>query len=863
MTKSLSQSGTKVGRGRRTLGQLWQVPTFLLGLLAFIGAAASAPWRIAAHEREFDHLVRTLREGLERNESGDVLVAHAESARLLLAQHTGRSAELHFLIGSAYYRQAKQKPAAYGKQVWPIVIDHLSKAQRGIADDDKAALQFRLGFALFQQNTDVSHAIELMTVGVEKGTEHPLTGYRLLADAHLKRTPPDVDAALSALRRVLDLTPEREVETIAATRLQQSELLLRKGQRAEAIKELDRIGAKVSQPLRIRARLLQARACEEDEQWAKAIPIWKELLGASSQVEGGRARVLYALGRCHEHAGDHAAAAAVWAQALPLGGSHGQAAGLRLGQLRLDAGEAGQALADWKTALANVNDVKDYRNPHVEMKQLHEWFIQAIRRFDDMRDPEKSQATAELLRKIAPAGVAEGLVAEAAEALAVQLAEKLKLTIDNVRPADVQAQYRRAGQAYELAAKARAEAERPEALWRSAQCYMRAKETTLAQQVMLQFVKLEPKEERLAEGWQTLGDLYRLDGKKTEARQAYVKCIEYPNSPFAYRARYFLAVAEYDARNFEKARQIIDQNLAITIDIERTWQEKSQFLMASVVLDSAIKINQDAKDAEDRARKAQTGALLAEAQAFMKDSERKKGQAQSLFSEAQVHLKDCILQFPENPNVPKARLQLGECYRELAKGQRAKEIEIQRSIKPLMPEEQGRILDENMRRHRQARYDILREALKTYQQLADELGGRAGAKPLTADESMVLRRAVLGIGETHLDGDQYDEALLAFRSLQVKHRRTVEGLFACPLICHVLAEMQFQQLPKEKVEFVRETALASVRLLVEDLKALPADHEIFRMDGVPPRDGWLRWADDTQRKLTAPPRSDSGLPAIR
>ena len=193
MTTSTTNLGTKVGRSRRRSSQLWQVPTFLIGLLAFLGVAASTPWRLTPQEKEFDRLVNALRAGLDNNEPADVLVGHAEAIQLRMQVTNRRSSEAHFLVGSAYYREALQKPAV---EAWEIVAQHLEEAlAHGGASEDKAALQYRLGYSLYQLNRDVPRALELVTLGVEKGAEQPLQGYQLLVDAYLKRTPPNVDGA--------------------------------------------------------------------------------------------------------------------------------------------------------------------------------------------------------------------------------------------------------------------------------------------------------------------------------------------------------------------------------------------------------------------------------------------------------------------------------------------------------------------------------------------------------------------------------------------------------------------------------------------------------------------------------------------
>src|SRR5262249_36137274 len=238
MTTSTPTPGSKVGRARRSPGQLWQVPMFLLGLAAFVGAAVSAPWRLTPQERQFEQYVRSLRQGLDAGESGDVLVGHAENVKLRLPRFPARSAEANFLIGSAYYRQALQKPAAHAKAIWPRAAEHLENAfTLGVDRADRAALHYRLGYCLCQQNSDRKRALELMAQGIDRGAEQPVEGYKLLVKGYLLRKPPDVEAARSVARRVIDLTPESDIDAVSAARLQLGELLMTKETRADAIKE--------------------------------------------------------------------------------------------------------------------------------------------------------------------------------------------------------------------------------------------------------------------------------------------------------------------------------------------------------------------------------------------------------------------------------------------------------------------------------------------------------------------------------------------------------------------------------------------------------------------------------------------------
>ncbi len=144
---------------------------------------------------------------------------------------------------------------------------------------------------------------------------------------------------------------------------------------------------------------------------------------------------------------------------------------------------------------------------------------------------------------------------------------------------------------------------------------------------------------------------------------------------------------------------------------------------------------------------------------------------------------------------------------------------------------------------------MLREAVTAYERLRDDLRAKAKEAPLNKLEEVLLRRAWLGIGECHLDGEEFYEAKEAFRELQVSQRCTLESFVATWHICKMI-----ERIPNRQADAVRKDAKESVHLLIEDLKSMPAEHEVFRAPGVSSRAAWLQWAEDTQRKLQAPPK---------
>ncbi len=818
MTSSTTTTGTKTGRARRRFGQLWQVPTFLLGLLAFIGVAASAPWRQNPHALAFEEQLKVLRVGLEQDTDVDKLVTYAEAALLKLPTFRWRVAEVHFLAGSAYYRQAREKPPPLAKTIWPRAIEFLDKAlAHNPPEPDRPMLQYRLGYSLYQMNKDLPRAVDLMTQTVERGADDQLEGYRALADANLRLVKPNLEGALFASRRVIDLTPENSSEGLAEARVKYAELLIRAEQRTEAIKMLELISMRTPRPLRIKARLLQAEACKKEELWMSAASIWQELVADANHIKGDRAYINYELGWCFHQMKPHNYDASIshWSDALRAGGPAGQAAGLRLGELKLtmDPKRAESAIDDWKKALDQINRPEDFRNPYIEVAQVAELFVQAIEILEGRQDAEKTQAVAELLRRVTKGGGADERIGKASEARAKALEARRKIDKSSVSAEQVQEQYRRAGEAFENAAKVSTNSERADLQWRSIKCYLEAKDNTTALRLLLEYKDLETREAALAAGWFTLGDLYLIEGKKDDAHKSLVKCLQYPDTSFAYRARYLLAVMEIEKKNYPQAKEELKHILDGNPNIDPPAHEKALYRMGSLLM------------------------------------------TMEKFGEAHVYLKNSVHFYPENPNANLTRQQLGDCYRRLAAKELVKIAELNGLIKPDMPEERKQQLRESMTHHRGVRKKYLKDAALSYEQLRDLLETKFREQPLDKLNQMLLGRARFGIGDCHLDAEEFEAAFATYREVQVKHRKTLESFFACSRICYTVSLMR----PASASEGVKykEQAMESLRNLLEDLREMPDNHEIFRQAGVMTRPGWIRFAETKQQELLSPPKKQA------
>jgi tetratricopeptide (TPR) repeat protein len=789
----------RIGRGQRAWSRLWQVPTFFFGLMLFLAAAISSSFRDEMREGPFNVDVRRLRDGLRDGVDPQQLTALAERLLGDVRRHPRREGELNFLAGSAYYRLAM--PTAKHGAASQKAIEYLERALLiGVSDPDVPALHHRLGVMLYRRGDEPNRAAQLMAESIEQGADQPRPAYAMLVNAYLTAPVPDINAALAANQKLLELTVEPEAQGEA--RYLRAELLLKKEMRSAALKELDRIGGRISSGLRIKTKLLLAQTAEDEGLYHRAAATWKELLADAAHVPGGQARILLAHGHCLASADppDHAAAAAAWQQALEQGGPAGQAAGLRLGEFRWFAvpRQPAKALEAWTAALRDVRTPKDYHNAHFELARARDLLDRACRHALERRDFEHAQQAAELYKKFSAPGAADERWARAVEA---QAEEKLARAAgaDKVLLQQAHAQFHQAGVVYEQAALAGPEDKRLDACWRAAQCYLAARDHARAAAALERFVTDSKDEARLAQAWLLLAETQANLGKKEQARQAYYKCMEFPATPFAWRARYQLAVDEMERKNFAHAKEILKQNLTVTAPgMDRDAHEKSIYKMAGLL-------------------------LMTQA-----------------YDEAVWVLKEAARQYPNNPSALAARDRLADCYRKLAE-QTQQKIQQLGALKRegLSPERAAEL--EQLKAHQQnARRQWLEQAIGVYQTLADELLRKAAQKTLTNDEAITVREALFGLAELHFDRGDFAEALRRYQRLQRDYAKQVESLHACMGVWRCVAVMVESPAQARAARAAAQQAITTARA---ELDTIPADHPGFRGAGAWTKENWLTWLD--------------------
>jgi tetratricopeptide (TPR) repeat protein len=793
----------QAGRASRAPGQLWQVPTFFAGVAAFLAVFLTAPSRgdnaLPAFSAELSQLRRALESA---SESPAVLVARAEELLVRVGELPRKAGETHFLAGSAYLRKAELEASDNRAKSLKKAVDHLDEALHlNVATQDQAPLKYRLGLALYKENKDLKRAVDLMGQSAAKGADRPAQAYGTLVHAYLALPKQNLEGALAASQKQLELTDSRNHEEMGQARLLRAKVLLYKDQRPDALKELEGINPAVSKPLRVEARLLQARVCEEEQLWNKAIPVWTKLLDDADLVPGGKARVHYCLGLACRNAEPRQAEQALshWEQAFALGGDEGQAAGLRLAEMRLygsraDAVAGVEVLAQ---VLAGVHTANDYAIKTLDLQRAREIVGNTCQYFLDKEDYEQTNKVAELYKKIAPPGAAEEYVARAAEGQARELNKQLPTPADNAKLEEVKAQFYRAAVAYGKAAAARAEGQ-ADAYWKSAQCYLAAKDLTGASAALAQFVELEKNPGRLAEGYLIKAETLSALGEKDKARKDYHACIQFPNTPYAFRARYQLALDEIGKKNYKEAEAILVQNLELKGAVEdRSAHEKSLYKIADLYF-------------------------------LEKD-----------FDKAVIYYQKAIQTYPQSDPVLAARGQLGECYFELA-------TQTLETSKNAGKDKKG--FYDSTRKH------WLDQGAVVCETLADELEHKARQTPLVQEELNLLRKALFGAAQLHVEMNDFDEALRRYETLQTKYRKQGEGLIAGLKIWRLVEVMS--SLP-EKRQLVRKAAADALEKIKVDLESMSEESDAFKGAGVWTKRQWVEWAhwvDDRLKETASPPR---------
>ena len=773
-----------------TFGQLWQIPTFLIGLVILGGVWAARPlW----YDPEAIHFGRNLAQARRAVETGEAV---QEATHLLVDalahadRHPQHQGELQFLLGSAYVRLAEKANNDKSKDLWQQASRYLEQAQQsGVPDTDKGLLNFRSAQSRYytdQSPESLKKIIVEMNACVEKLPEQRWEALGILTQAYLKTSPPDVKAALLTNERQLQL-PQEDDRLLDPVRLLRGELQLRIGDREEARGTLARISKAAPAPLLQRARYLRAQSFQDEQIWSQAAEVWEQIVADTRSPAADTGHVLYCLGVCYQNLDKGSKAEIIWEKTATQGGDEALAANLYLAELRVKARRFDDALKIYEKTLADVERPEDYRGTLVPVARIAGTLEAGCQDAEKTGALELGCRLAKVYARVVRHEIGLLMVAHMAEARA-------KASND---PKD----FKEAGLAYEGAAAASgAGPQESRLLWSSAKNLLAAKDYSYAESVINRFIDLRPPADGLSEARYRLGEIAEAQqaqeeptkptqdpggpgqDKPSKAEENWRKCYD-QSGAFASRAGVKLAIALQHRHKLEEAEAILQKNLDST-----NAQEESMFVLANIMY------------------------------------------LQASYTRAKNTWERALVLYPTSRFAFAALYQLGDCYRRLA------DIDIN-----TIRGNRGAFIDHNLQESaiRKHRY-LLDFAEAKFTKLTEDIQAkRAGGTALTEFEADLLRRALFDLADCLSDHSKYEPARQIYARLAADYQEQIEGVDALKRLYYSYTVIN----PPDRVKAAE--ALNRLELL---LKALPDAVFSGRLESES-RKAYEKWLEDQKEEL--------------
>lgn len=725
--------------------QLWQVPVFFTGAVALLAVAILRPLWSQGNARHIERDLAAARHALDSPADLGRARSHAEHVLRDAPPNSPYAGEAHFLLGTVALREAETASANESRSLWQQAREHLEQADTlGTPEADRPKLAYRIGKTYHALNVDPQRVVNCLSWSVADGSDNLFEGYGLLAEAFLRLPIPNLTGALEATKKQLAL-PSVDEAALAPARVLCGELYCQLDQRDEARKVLARVGPSAAPDLAFRSRLLRARLNQDEGLWAEAATLWEEVRADSRWLNSDPGRILYNLGLCYKKTDQPGPALKVWEECRLRGGDEAQAAALEVALLRLRGEHPATALEAYTSALRGVAAPADYHNSIIDLSEARNRFEAGCQIYRQLGAYEPAQLLARLYHRIALPGVAKELEGQACEAWSRSLREQVPraVTAQQGRALEEEAVQRshEAGLAYEAAAEmSPSPADQADWLWHAAADYLEGLDRERAIHVLESFVKMlsaptdRVGQERLGQAWFLLGEAHRQSHADTMAQAAYQKCIEYPG-PAAYRARYELALATIEQKQYDDAEAELGDNLRLAPPGCEA-HEKSLVTLAMLLF------------------------------------QRRNYNAAFLQYQKALEL------YPANPAAPRLRLNYAQCCRKLAD-------KVNDSIDPTP----GGIFTREEQEHREKeRQKLLERAAGQYQKLGSDLEGISTHRALTPDEEAILRQAQFAYADTRFEMGKYDEALRLYNQLADRYKHQLEELNALRHVwqCHGL-----------------------------------------------------------------------------
>lgn len=695
-----------------------------VGLLALVLATVGT-WLYLA-SLTVSASVPTLQEALEAYDNGEY-----DEARLLVARiteadslHPGEYGGPLFVLGATKAAEAEQQWSAMLRQSqYLIAARYLEEAKAvGFPDNREEEGNYLLGRSLIEGGENAA-GLKVLEQALEH-TEQGHTRFHLtLASAYQLTDPPRYSKALEHIDTALE-SPELDDNRRAETLLTRMDVLSKLGRFNEAratlqaasekeiapnrlalaagriqIDELEHYLAKQVDPEQEPTKLLEAvkQTIEQLSRISPADPAAEEamfLTGVAHGLSGATNRAIQQFERVRKQFSSSTAAIA---------------ASVAEGDLyRVEKKDDSQALTAYRRALSVLDTPSSYRSRYLPLGELRQRMLAAHADFLSRDKCAEAFTLVEQLESLLGKSKQLELQAETRAQWGRSLIYRSATAGDKLPTMrrEGRLRLREAGTDYEQLAKRQfATSEYPEAIWRSAECYLEGQSSTSAVRMLEEYLRNEPVQ-RNAQALLRLGQAHLALNHVEEGIFALQECIElHPQDAAVFRARLDCARAFRDSGRIREAEQLLLANLHSS--------------------------GQTPRSAEWRQSLFELGHLLHDAGRFDEAIDRLSEAVEREIAPTQARLANYLI---------------GECYRHAAQ-------------QPLAELELAKTVNERESSTREVQ-KLLNSALQHYEQVRAEIASSNTVSPL--DRAM-LRNCYMFKGSAFFDLGRVEKSPQRFK----------------------------------------------------------------------------------------------------
>lgn len=507
----------------------WQLPTFLIGLLALYAAYKYVPHRGSPGGPATAGELADLKTALDQR---SVDAATIEPLLRKLAATAPTDTPTNFVLGSGYVALADL--SGDSGDYWQAAAKAFQQCDATQFENPTDVTKWTYRSAMAKAATNAGDPTELIrALAVPPGGEDRPESLRLIAQTALRLTPPDTALAKQNYAKYLGGQNRATPATTGKCKLELAKLHLKDKEFDKARTWLKDIGAAAPADVQARAKVQLGHLAMGERKWADAVASFEDALRKDLPADE-RGLIRYQAAVALMQSGNDAAALPYLRQTVKEAGDLGAAAAMKLAEVSNRdpaAKDTRKETAEWlekAVAQASAN------SEHVKAPELRALFEEVIKASTTEGNFPAAQQAATAYAKIAEGDADRKLRAEINERWAAALLKS--------NPADAKPKFMDAAAEYAALGERAADGAQRADFYRKAALQLRqAGESSKALELVTTVLtSKDVPNELVGRAWMDRADLLPVD-QAAEIEEALKKAINYAG-PAQNAARYKLAV---------------------------------------------------------------------------------------------------------------------------------------------------------------------------------------------------------------------------------------------------------------------------------------------------------------------------------